>query len=459
MTSTTQDLLNGVVTVDGNTVTIVDEPKLLGECVDRLVREAIFNTDEQTKNECRWLIRKLARARGVLPSSIHELYMMIGKEGHKGFTVPAINIRSMTYDFARTLFQTAMKHNVGAMIIEIARSEMGYTDQLPACFTPSILAAAVKVGFTGRVFLQEDHVQIKADKYFTGGEEKEKELQKMRDLMIEGMENDFYNIDIDASTLEQMDATALDEQQKHNYEMTYEYLKFIRANQPEGVTVSVGGEIGEVGKELTNVNQFQAFMDGLTRLMQVGGRTLTGISKAAINTGSSHGGVPLPDGTIKKVDVDFSMLKAISEVARAKYGVSGTVQHGASTLPEEYFDHFTKNEATEIHLATGFQNIMYEHAPESFVKEQYAYLDANEAKERKPDQTDEQFHYATRKKAFGPFKQQWWDLPADVNMAIMSALAANIEFYFQKLNVVGTKDLVERVVTHSVPEPLKPEGM
>lgn len=459
MTSTTQKFIQGTATVDGNAITIIDETKLVGDTIDHLVREAIFGIDEQTRNECRWLIRKLARARGVLPSSIHELYTLVGKEGHKGFTVPAINIRGMTYDFARMIFRTAMKHAVGAMIIEIARSEMGYTDQSPSVFTPSVLAAAVKEGFTGRVFLQEDHVQVKAEKYFAGGEDKEKELQKMRDLMVEGMENDFYNIDIDASTLEQMNAPTLDEQQKHNYETTYEYLQFIREHQPGGVTISVGGEIGEVGKELTNVDQFTAFMDGLTRLMKKDGAPMLGISKAAINTGSSHGGIPLPDGSIKKVDINFDMLKAISETARANYGVGGTVQHGASTLPEEYFDHFTKNEAVEIHLATGFQNIMFDHAPKSFLKEMYEYLDKNEVDERKADQTDEQFHYKTRKKAFGPFKKQWWDLPADVNAAMMNALAANLEFYFQKLNVVNTKRLVDATITHSVPEPRKPENM
>ncbi len=80
----------------------------------------------------------------------------------------------------------------------------------------------------------------------------------------------------------------------------------------------------------------------------------------SIQTGTSHGGVALPDGSIAEVSIDFDTLRRLSTVAREEYGLAGCVQHGASTLPDEAFHHFPANGAAEIHLATGFQNILYD---------------------------------------------------------------------------------------------------
>ena len=73
---------------------------------------------------------------------------------------------------------------------------------------------------------------------------------------------------------------------------------------------------------------------------------------------------------------------------------------------------FPAVETAEIHLATGFQNTLYEHPafPASLMDEIYAWCRANAADERKDGQTEEQFLYTTRKKAIGPFKRQLWEL-------------------------------------------------
>ena len=48
-----------------------------------------------------------------------------------GFTVPAINLRAQTFDMARTVYETAAAADVGAVILELARSEQTYTFQRP----------------------------------------------------------------------------------------------------------------------------------------------------------------------------------------------------------------------------------------------------------------------------------------------------------------------------------------
>ena len=133
-----------------------------------------------------------------------------------------------------------------------------------------------------------------------------------------------------------------------------------------------------------------------------------------MQTGTSHGGVVLPDGGIADVKLDLEALEALSKVARDEYGMAGAVQHGASTLPESAFDNFPRIETAEIHLATNFQNILFEQMPDALRAKIYEWLDENAKDERKKGDSDEQFYYKSRKKALGPFKRELWDLPDDV---------------------------------------------
>src|SRR5260221_254602 len=182
---------------------------------DQLAHTAVFG-DGDAKADARRTIHMEARRRGAVSSSIYPLYMAFGRnEIARRFTVPAFNIRALTYDAARALFRVAMRHDVGAFIFEIARSEIGYTEQRPA-----------------------------------------------------------------------------------------------------------------------------EYADGLKRLL--GG--ITGISKISVQTGTSHGGVPLPDGTIAQAKIDFDVLRETTHICREEYGMAGAVQHGASTLPESVFNHFPESE-------------------------------------------------------------------------------------------------------------------
>ena len=166
---------------------------------------------------------------------------------------------------------------------------------------------------------------------------------------------------------------------------------------------------------------------------------------------------PLPDGSIAQVKIDFDTMRRLSTVARDEYGLAGCVQHGASTLPEEAFRHFPANGTAEIHLATGFQNILYDGGglPADLHAEMMAWCVANCADERKDGETEEQFLYKTRKKAIGPFKRRLWELPAADQEAIGGHLGAKFGQLFDALQIAGTRALVERFVTRvALPRPL-----
>ena len=438
---TMKNQLAGILEGAGTgSVTIIDENSLRQQAIDELVYTAVFSPSNEVKNAARLTIRSAAAALGIKLASIQGLYEAMGRSEVTGFTVPAMNIRGLTFDAARATFQAAHNLKVGPFVLEIAKSEIEYTYQRPDEYAIAILAAAIKERHRGPVFIQGDHVQANAKKYAANPA---KEIDALKKIILEEIEAGFYNIDIDTSTLVDLTKSTLDEQQRANFENASVLTQYIRDNQPEGVVVSVGGEIGEVGGKNSTPEDLHAFMKGYNAAIN-GGK---GISKISVQTGTSHGGVVLPDGSIAKVKLDFDTLKTLSEIARATYGMSGAVQHGASTLPSEMFDRFPQVGASEIHLATEFQNMMYTLIPEELRDDIDAWLHANLANEAKPGETTQQFIYKTRKKGFGPFKQQFWDLPESERGKIREELRKKFEFLFTKLNVVDTVEHVQKHVT------------
>jgi fructose/tagatose bisphosphate aldolase len=438
------DLFGGAVKLIPGGVEVRDAAKLRSPAMDQLVWRAAFG-EAAEKEAARWLLWELGQVSGARPASINALYMARGRgDAPSGFTVPAINIRMMAYDTARAVFRAAKAGRAGAIILEIARSEIAYTDQRPAEYVAVMIGAALREGYGLPLFIQGDHCQVNAKKYAA---DPEAEVGEVKKLIAEEVGAGFYNIDVDTSTLVDLARPTLDEQQRANYERCAEITAFIRAREPDGVTVSVGGEIGEVGHKNSTVEELHAFMRGYTRALAALGN-YAGISKISVQTGTSHGGVVLPDGSIADVKLDLQALAALSRVAREEYGLAGAVQHGASTLPPNAFGNFPRVETCEIHLATNFQNIVFDHPklPAELRQRAYRWLDENAQSERKADDSNEQFYYKARKKAIGPFKREFWSLPEDVRAAIAADLEKTFAFLFEQLNVNGTADLVHRFI-------------
>jgi fructose-bisphosphate aldolase, class II len=419
--------------------------KAPGELIDALTHTAVFGADPEVRGTARWVIHSLANHAGIRFASIHDLYLAMGRGETGGFTVPAMNVRAMAYDTGRAIMRSALNLKAGAFILEIARSEIGYTEQRPHEYATVMLAAALREGFTGFIFLQGDHVQTNAKKY--NSPDRDKELETLRALIKEEVSSGFYNIDIDTSTLVDLDKPTLDEQQRVNCELAAEFTEFIRRNEPSGITVSVGGEIGEVGGKNSDVHELHAFMKGYNAALKRRGSDLVGISKISVQTGTAHGGFIDASGKLlTDVKIDLDTLKELSRVAREQYGLGGAVQHGASTLPPDAFDAFPRVGACEIHLATNFQNMVYDGIPSGLREEMYAWTRQNASEERKPKDTEEQFIYKARKKAIGPFKQKLWNLPWGVRDQIGKSLEEQFTFLMTKLKVGNTMDAVRKFV-------------
>jgi fructose/tagatose bisphosphate aldolase len=438
--------LRGIVGFDtSGGITLENADKFRSESIDALIKNAVLSESREVRGLARHIIKSVAQELGIVSSSIQGLYDARGRGECGGFTVPAINIRGMSYDFSRAIFRTAHTINAGAFIFEIAKSEIGYTRQSPHEMIAVVLAAAIRENHTGPVFIQGDHFQVNAKKF---AQNQEKEIDGVKDLIRRGIEAGFYNIDIDTSTLVDLSKPSVVEQQRANFEVGVELTKYIRELEPEGVTISVGGEIGEVGKENSNEEELRVYLDNFNDYLKKTSKGARTISKISIQTGTSHGGVPGPDGKIVQVKLDFDCLENLSRISRTDYGLAGAVQHGASTLPRELFNRFPKLETAEIHLATDFQNTIYDHQefPSDFKEEIYTHLRKKFTTEKKEGDTDEQFIYKTRKKGFGEFKPRFWDLPAGVRTKIGTELEGKVKFLFDQLRVANTVDIVEKNV-------------
>ena len=423
--------------------------------IEKLVYQLVFDKSEKAEKE----IRKRARVQGIKLGSSQRLYEARVRNEWSGFTVPAINIRTLTFDTARAVFRQVIKKRIGAFIFELARSEIDYTNQPMSEYVPVVIAAGIKEGFKGYLFFQGDHFQAKAEKFFEDQKKdynpplagsltkvgESQEVEALKKLIKDSIKAGVYNIDIDSSTLVRLEEKDLESQQKYNCQLTAELTSYIRKLEPEGITISVGGEVGEIGGRNSTSEDIQVFMEGYNRKLSKFG-VRPGLIKIAVQTGATHGGIVGPGGEIIKADIDFEALKNLSSEAR-KYGMAGAVQHGASTLPEEYFDRFPETGAVEIHLATAFQNIVLDSSyfPEDLKKKIINFLNRELIFEKKPEQTEEQFIYKTRKKALGPFKKEIFSIPQKNKDKISEELEEKFSLLFQRLGVSNTSGLIEKL--------------
>jgi fructose/tagatose bisphosphate aldolase len=436
------ELLDHSVALKDGKVEIKDEVKLRARA-HHLAEVSVLETGAR-QGMARYLTRLIALELGIIPASINGLYKARGRgEVPNSFTVPAMNLRALSFDAARAVFRAARFIDAGAFIFEIARSEMGYTDQRPTEYVTNILAAAIVEGFRGPVFIQGDHFQVSSARY---AKDAKTEIQALRDLIDESLQAGFFNIDIDTSTMVDLSKDTVPEQQTLNNSLSAQLTAYVRSKEPKGVTVSIGGEIGEVGGHNSTEEELRAYMDGYHAELEKLAPKAVGPSKISIQTGTSHGGVVLPDGSIASVKVDFNTMLKLSRIARQDYAMGGAVQHGASTLPASAFGKFVEAEAIEIHLATNFQTMMFDRLPEDLCNEINAYLDEKHSNERKEGMTDEQFYYQSRKRAVGPFKVKAWKLPADKRAEIGYAWEEQFSMLFGLLGIAGTRKYVQQTI-------------
>lgn len=431
-----EHLVSSCLTETSESVSITDEAALREKAIDYLLGAALFSQEEELKKRAEQLIQRLTQALHITSAPTTNLYHAFLTGEVSGFTVPAINLRIMPYEVATVIFELMKKHNIGIVIFELARSEMGYSNQTPFDLALTVKAAAIKSGYSGVLFLQGDHYQVHKDVYSTDAVG---ELNKLKQLIIDSIKAQLYNIDIDASTIVDLSQPTVAKQQEQNSTVTAELTNFIRMHQPDEVDMMIGGEIGHIGDKNSTQEDMDAFMQQY--LPKLYGK---GIGKMSIQTGTQHGGNVDASGKVQAMPVDIELIKTMGDHARSAYSLSGIVQHGASTLPKDKFSEFPRVHTIEIHLSTGVQNIVFDFMPETLRNTIYSWLTLNCDKERKAEWTDEQFFYKTRKRAIAAFKEKLWDLSPEEKEPILANISTYLEDLFLSLGMKDTKETIAK---------------
>jgi len=374
-------------------------------------------------------ILNLTWENGLYPASITPVYQALGHGKLPPMTIPAFNIRGLTYPLARAIWRAALQSHCGPIIFELAPSESTGCDQTFEEYAAMVMAAAFKEGYRGPVFLQGDHFSLdSAD-----------DLKRLEELTHQVIESGFYQIDIDGSHLFDQKAENLTDFHAPNAQITGNLIKSIRDMQPRDIHITLGGEVGEIGGRNTSVDDLIAFQAELQK--QLADAT-PGLDKISAQTGTIHSGIVLPDGTTGRMSVDFDLISALSQQAR-RSGWSGLVQHGASTLQFEDLARLPQAGVIEVHLATQIQNILFDHPAFPLdLREQMKRELVTASSGAEGDQLDAsdelseaQRFYQARWAAWGIYKTQLWELPPEAIAQVSDSLTDWATAIFHALQV------------------------
>jgi fructose/tagatose bisphosphate aldolase len=398
------------------------------ESFDLLTR-ALALAKPEKKNELASEIIALTQKTGVYPAAIGAVYHALGKGELSAMTIPAFNIRGLTYALARIVWKKALECEAGPIIFELAPSESWAGDQSYAEYAAMILASACREGYRGPVFLQGDHFAIESK------EDVPAIIERAREVITSG----FYQIDIDGSHLIVKNPPDLSAFHQPNAEVTAHIITELRKAQPEGISLVLGGEVGEIGGRDTSVEDLVMYKQLLDKNLPVG---ISSLDKISAQTGTAHGGIVLKDGSTGRMNVNFDLIANLSKQARA-YNWSGVVQHGASTLTMEDLKKLPQAGVIEVHLATQIQNIVFDHPsfpPDLREKMEKRLVVSTQGPEGEQiDQSKEmtlaQQFYKARWTAWGTFKQELWALPNSVMEPIEHSFGEWVEDIIKALRI------------------------
>lgn len=397
---------------------------------DQLATEIAFATPGK-KRECAFQAIQDLRAYGVYPATIGPWYRAIAARMLPWMTIPAFNLRGNTYQVARRVWRVAQDLEVGAIIFELAPTEAAVSEQTFAEYTALVLAAAAREGYRGPVFLQGDHFDIPTDG----------DLEAVKKHCQEAIQAGMYHIDVDGCHLVSADQNSRTAYHRPNAAATAEVIQFIRGLQPPDTEIMIGGEVGVIGGDNTTPEDLRAFLTSVqTELLA----NILGLEKISAQTGTKHGGNVNPDGSVGRMQLDLELANQLSAIARSEFGLAGLVQHGASTLQIDELAQLKAQGIIEVHLATGIQNIIFDHPdfPEKLRDRIQADLVQLETGPEgtttaSDDQTPAQLFYNARWAAWGPYKAELWNLPETAWSKICIDLDKWLGQVFQALGVTG----------------------
>ena len=361
-----------------------------------------------------------------------------------GFTVPAINLRTQVFEMAAAVFRAARARDVGTVILELARSEQEYTFQRPGEFITNVLAGAIAAGWHGPVFVQGDHFQFNAKKYAA---DPDAVTDGLRRLTVRGagrrLRQHRHRLVHAGRPVAAHGRRAAAHQllARGRADRAHPAASSRPARRP----ASVARSARSARRTRPRPSCAPTWTATGPRSPASPGRRPSASARSACRPARATAASPCPtaasrpsSSTSGRSSGSASWLASTVSPARCSTARRPCPTSSSTASPTV--------ETAEIHLATGFQNLLFDHPafPADLLAEIDAWCDSTCADERTPDQDEAQFIYKTRKKALGPFKRRLWELPG--REAILATQEAKIGYLMEQLKVPGTAEVVRRYI-------------
>lgn len=418
-------------------------PQMLrGELVDRLAITAALGDSEDVKEMARFLIRASAISHNIWCDSVSPIFLGIGQGKYQGFTIPAINLRGITYYLARRVFHSARRQKAGPIVFQLSSSEMDITGQPPSEYVSCILAAALRENYSGPVFLQASRIGTRDQKTDSLDLPDIKPSALIADAIASGI----FNLEFECSD-------DLDE--------TVKLISEIRMHQPDGVSIAVGCTIPLPKSRQTAVQELLGFVTGLkTRLQDL--KINESVCKINLVCNSDPMGSDFLDQDQMTGMLDFNRLGALSEILREQLGMAGPVLSSSHEIQADFFDQVATYKISELKMETWIQDLILNHDrfPTGLREEIRAYLETEYTHLRKADWSDQHFYNNLRSRAWKPYKKTLWSLDHRTRLTISNSFEDRIKLLFENLHVGLNKKLVNRLYKKIKITPIRiPEGI
>ena len=353
----------GAVTVDrAGKVEVPKRIGLVSRATTQLAWNAVFGDTDQ-KDAARWLLWQIGQVgrRAARPRSTSSTWRAAAARC-RASPCRRSTSAALAYDTARALFRAAQQPRRAARSSARSRAPRSAT---PTSARPSTRswcwrrrcarAGAARCSSRATTSRSTPRSTPPIPRASSG---------RCGDLTAEAIAAGFYNIDVDTSTLVDLSQpTATRRSSASTASVCAEITAFIRAREPEGVTVSVGGEIGEVGGKNSTPEELHAFMDGLPAAL---GQRAPGARRHQQDLDPDRH-QPRRRAAARRLDrpgqdrLRRRCERCSRDRARAvRHGRRGAARrlHAAGRavrpLPRA-------RDGCEIHLATEFQNMLFDH--------------------------------------------------------------------------------------------------
>lgn len=446
-----QESLQGVVKLrQGSELRLLVPQMFRGELVDRFVYTSILGGTQKLRHLCSLILRSAALAHGIWCDSIHPFYKTLSTGRKAVMTIPAYNVRGLTYSIVRTIFRTAQKLNAGPFIIEISPHEMSFTQQRADEIGACVLGAALRENYFGPVFIQGDHFKIDAHR---SQQEKLTDTNRMQSLISDAIGNGFYNFDIDATHSLTCEHQAGRDALQDHFERVARVCEFIRQAQPQGVTAAMGVEFGSMSRLLTQkdlvLREIDMLQSNLAALQVTPGLTKICFHLDSDTNAMDNGLVPHISQSLSQEVL--SALSGLSVQLKSMLQIAGLEIHAGSGISHSVLDNLPSNGIVEVHLGTQIQDIIFDHPrfPIGLTEEIHSYLETHCSMDLQAQTSRDYFYYTARKKSWGPFKKAICSLDERTKAAILQDIEKEVSLNFELLRVAGQRNRLDEVY----PEP------